>query len=67
VQELVYFTAGSEQKNYMADSLFDPNAVENRGEKKTYNVSWEDHLSIVTGRRIVICEFYTAYPCFCLL
>jgi len=42
--------AGNQQKNYMVDSLFDPDAVENKGEKKTYNVSWEDHLSTVTGQ-----------------
>ncbi|KDR22947.1 Vacuolar protein sorting-associated protein 13B [Zootermopsis nevadensis] len=39
---------GNEQNNYLADSLFDPAAVENKGEKKTYNMSWEDHLSTVT-------------------
>jgi hypothetical protein len=41
---------GDEQNNYMVDSLFDPAAVENKGEKKIYNVSWEDHLSTVTGQ-----------------
>jgi hypothetical protein len=47
---LVYFAAGNEQNNYLADSLFDPAATENRGEKKIYNMSWEGHLFIVTGQ-----------------
>jgi len=34
----------------MVDSLFDPAADENKGIKKIYNVSWEDHLSTVTGQ-----------------
>jgi hypothetical protein len=51
---LVYFASGSEQKNYLADSLFDPNAIENEGKKRTYSVSWEDHLSIVTGTKNVL-------------
>jgi hypothetical protein len=47
--------AGTQQDNYMVDSLFDPAAVENKGEKKTYNVSWDNHLSTVTGQN-------SAYP-----
>jgi hypothetical protein len=47
---LVYFAAGNEQDNYMAGSLFDPASNENKGEKKTYNISWDDHLSTVTGQ-----------------
>jgi hypothetical protein len=45
--------AGNQQNNYMVDSLFDPAAIENKGEKKTYNVSWDNHLSTVTGQNSV--------------
>jgi len=50
--------AGNPQNNYLVDSLFDPAAVENKGEKKTYNVSWEDHLSTVTGQNSVHLVFH---------
>lgn len=63
---MVYFAAGNEQNNYLADSLFDPAAVENKGEKKTYNMSWEDHLSTVTGQdsnlRMILYDLWKSYP-----
>ncbi|XP_067008128.2 intermembrane lipid transfer protein VPS13B [Anabrus simplex] len=46
--ELWYFSAGSEQNNYVSESLFDPTSTENKGQKKSYNVSWDYHLATVT-------------------
>ena len=48
----MYFTAGSEQLNYIAKSLFDPESQENSGQKRMYNVSWDYHLASVTGLTI---------------
>ncbi|KAJ9586218.1 hypothetical protein L9F63_020127, partial [Diploptera punctata] len=47
-QEVVYFTAGNEQMNYIGRSLFDPESQENKGQRRMYNVSWDYHLSSVT-------------------
>ncbi|GLH10327.1 Vacuolar protein sorting-associated protein 13 [Gryllus bimaculatus] len=46
--ELPYLSGGSDQKNYLLESLFDANAIENKGEKKSYNVSWDFHIATVT-------------------
>ncbi|XP_071057652.1 intermembrane lipid transfer protein VPS13B isoform X2 [Onthophagus taurus] len=43
-----YFSAGSVTENHKTDSLFDAEAVENKGQRKLYNVSWDYHVAHVT-------------------
>ena len=42
---LLIILIGSEQDFYKANSLFDPEAEENTGRKKLYNISWDYHTS----------------------
>lgn len=39
---------GSASNAHKADSLFDADAPENNGRKRSYNVSWDFHLFTVT-------------------
>lgn len=37
---------GSATNSHKTDSLFDAEAVENKGEKRQYNTSWDYHMTV---------------------
>ncbi|XP_047111784.1 vacuolar protein sorting-associated protein 13B [Schistocerca piceifrons] len=43
-----FFSAGHKQENYLADSLFDVDSVENKGRKRNYNILWDFHVDTIT-------------------
>ncbi|XP_072392830.1 intermembrane lipid transfer protein VPS13B [Diabrotica undecimpunctata] len=46
--QINYLKIGSETNTHKSDSLFDVEAVENKGKKRQYNTSWDYHMSMYT-------------------
>ncbi|KAG5888478.1 hypothetical protein JTB14_022106 [Gonioctena quinquepunctata] len=43
-----YLKIGSETSSHKTDSLFDAEAIENKGKRKQYNTSWDYHMTVFT-------------------
>ncbi|CAG9862165.1 unnamed protein product [Phyllotreta striolata] len=43
-----YLKIGSEGSSHKTDSLFDAEAVENKGQRRMYNTSWDHHMTVYT-------------------
>ncbi|KAF5296670.1 hypothetical protein FQR65_LT10210 [Abscondita terminalis] len=50
-----YLKSGLISMAHKMDSLFDPEAVENKDQSRTYNISWDFHLMTVTESTLLEC------------